>query len=222
MLRPRKRVKRHEIKEDALVTFYGRIQIFYRKYQKAISIALTSLLIIVVIFIFMSRSKKNAEFKAFGKLGIAEQYYFSMNYERAIQDLGSIVDAYSGTRAAAQAGFYLANSYFATGDLTNAEIYYRRSAKSNKQDDVIRISSTMGIAACLESQSRYMDAAKTYEMVSKKYPESFWAPFALKDAGRCYRLAGMPDLAKASYQTIIERYPDANIAQEVAFLEEAL
>jgi len=222
MLRPRKRITKREIKEDALVTAYFRVQKFIRKYNRQLNIGFVIVVLIGVVSVLMVRSKKKAELAASGKLGIAEQFYYAPDYGRAIDELIQIVNTYSGTNAAGKAAFFLANVYFATEDYGNAERYYRMYLDDYSNSTLFSASSLAGIAACLESQNRYAEAARLYEKAGGKYPDFFEAPFFLKDAGRCYGMAGNREKSKEMYQYIIERYPESSLRHEVAFLSESL
>ncbi|MFX0211505.1 MAG: tol-pal system YbgF family protein [Candidatus Hodarchaeota archaeon] len=222
MLRPRKRISKREIKEDALVTAYFRVQKFIQRHTKQLNIGVTVVIIVIIAGVFIFRSKKKAELVAAGKLGIAEQFYYAAEYTKAIEDLTQIVNTYSGTKSAGTAAFLLANSYFQTGDYNNAQKYYEIYIDDYSDNELFSPSSLAGIAACLESNGQYGEAARLYEKAGKKYPDSFGAPMYLKDAGKCYVLAGDKNKGKEIYHYIIERYPQSSIRQEVSFLSEYL
>ena len=86
MLRPRKHITRREIKEDALVTTYFKIRKFVQKYSRYLNIGLLAILVIIVVAVFMSRSKANAEFTAAERLGIAEQSYNVSDYSTSTRE----------------------------------------------------------------------------------------------------------------------------------------
>jgi len=222
MLRPRKRITKREIKEDALVTAYFRAQKFIRKYSKQLNIGLIVVVIVGIVGILMIRSKKRAEWAAAGKLGIAEQFYYASDYPRAIDELTQIVNTYLGTDAAGNATFFLANVHLATKDYSNAERYYKIYLDDYSETTSFSAASLAGIAACMESQNRFAEAARLYEKAGKEYPDFFEAPFFLKDAGRCYQLAGNNQKGKEVYEYILEKYPKTSLGQEIAFLSESL
>jgi len=222
MLRPRKRITKREIKEDTLVTVYVRVQRFIQNYSKQFNIGIFAIVAIAVIGIFMIRSKKKAELVAAGKLGIAEQFYYASNYARTIDELVKIADTYSGTNAAGSAVFFVANSYFATGDYDSAEKYYKIYLKDYSKSKLFTASSLAGVAACLDSKKRYDDAAKLYENAGEKYRDLFVAPFYLKDAGRCYTLSGNKEKAKEVYKYILKKYPKFTMRQQINFLLNSL
>lgn len=222
MLRPRKRISRREIKEDALVTAYFRVQKFLQTHSKKLNVVFAGVVLIVVVGLFMARSKKKAESIAAGKLGIVEQFYYASQYNRAIDELKQIVDTYSGTRAAGTAAFFLANSYFATADYENAEKYYEIYLDDYSDSKSFSASSLSGMAACLEYQGQYSEAARLYEKAGNKFHDSYTAPFYLNDAGRCYVIAGDKEKGREMYRAIMEQYSESSLTQEVAVLLETL
>ena len=222
MLRPTKKLKKKEIKEDPLVTAYVRVQKFLRSHARELNIGITVLLIVVIVGVLMVRSKKRSEIAAAGQLSMAEQYYHAGEYEQAIPELSRVADTYSGTHAAGKAVFFVANAYFHLEDYTNAEIFYRRYADEYTDLPLFGASSLAGVAACLESSDSYAEAAEWYEKAAVKYPDGFDAPFLLKHAGRCFRLAGDRINTVRVYQTILDEYPDSSVRQDVGFLLESM
>ena len=222
MLQPRKHITKREIKEDALVTAYFRVRKFIQKYSRHLNIGLLAVLIIVVVAVFMFRSKRNAEFTATERLGVAEQSYDASNYLTLVDELTQIVNAYPGTRAAGEASFYIGNTYFMIEDYVNAQKYYQLYMDDYSDNDLFSVSAMAGVATCYEVQNRFIEAAQLYEKAGKRYSRLFHAPFYLKDAARCYGLAGESEKAKMTYRMIIDQYPESSIKQEVEFLLESL
>ncbi len=222
MLRPSKKLTKREIKEDGLVTAYVRVQKFIQRYGKQLNIAGLIVLAVIVISVFMVRSKRSAELTAMGRLGVVEQSYFLNDYTKAIADLNIILETYSGTKAAGRATFFIANSYFETEDYENAEKYYQAYIDDYAHNKVFSASSLAGIAACRESTDQIKEAAQFYEDAGMKFSKSFNAPFYLKEAGRCYVQAQEFEKGKAIYKLIIEKYEASSIKQEAEFLFESL
>jgi len=222
MLKPRKRITRKEIKEDPLVTRYLKIQKFYNKHSRIIQYGGIAILAILVIGILMTRSKRNAEITAASKLGVAENYYHAQEYSKAIDELIPIVETYPGTQSAGTSAFYVANAYYALKDYTNARKYYQICVDEYAQNELIGAASYAGVAACLETEDLFQEAAEYYEKAAKKYPKDFKAPFYLKDAGRCYIIAGNIEKGKELYQTIRNDYAESSVSEDVAYLLEVL
>jgi tetratricopeptide (TPR) repeat protein len=222
MLKPRKRITKREIKEDPLVTYYFKVRKFFQTYSKQVNIGLTVVAGLVIISVLMVRSKRNAEFAAAGKLGVAVNYYFSNMYERSIDELTPIIQTYSGTKAAGNATFYLANVYFVLHDFENAKKYYEIYRKKYNDKSSFTSSSLAGIAACLESQEKFLEAAQYYEQAAKTNDVSYQAPFYLKDACRCFALGGNVEKGREICLLIIDKYPESNLVSDAKIYLEFL
>lgn len=222
MLHPRKKISKREIKEEALVTYFNKIQNFYTRYSKQLQIGILAVAIILVLVFMMSRSKKRAEIAAAGKLGVVEQNYYQGDFQRVIPELITIQKNFSGTPSAGRAVFFLANSYFWTGNFTEAEKWYRQYVDQYGQRPDITAASLAGLGSCLEAQKQYSKAAEQYEKAGSEYGDLFTAPFYLKDAGRCYALAGNKTKGKTVYQLILKKYPDSSPAQDAELMAETL
>lgn len=218
MLRPRKKLTRHEIKEDALVTAYSNVRKVIQKNQKIIQYGLLLLIGIIVIGVLMIRSKKSAEKVASEKLSIAEQYYYINEYKKATASFKELIDTYPGAEASGYAAFLLANIYFQQQNYGEAEKYYRLFYDQYSKKGFVAASSLAGIAACMEMKNAFKEAAILYEKAGKSSKNSFSAPFYLKNAARCYIISDKKDKAKLLYQDIISNYPESNTVREIEFL----
>ena len=125
MLKPRKKLTKREIKEDALVTAYYQAQKYFKKHQKIIQYTLLGLAAVIVISVLMIRSKKNAGHLAAEKMGIAEEYYYTGNIDKAVGMFNEVIETYPGSEASGHAVFLLADSYFTKKDYDQAEKYFR-------------------------------------------------------------------------------------------------
>ena len=222
MLRPTRKITKREIKEDPLVTAYVKVQRFLRENSKILNVGFTILVIVLAVAILMGRSKKRAEVNAAGQLGMAEQFYYAEDYPKAIPELEQIINTFSGTRSAGKAVFFVANAYYKDGDYMNAQKYYRLYIDDYADTPLFTASSYAGVAACKEGENLYSEAASFYETAAIRFPDVFNAPYHLKNAARCFRLAGELEKAKEMYQTILDRYPQSPVQQEIASLIEAL
>lgn len=222
MLKPKKHISRREIKEDGLVTAYFKARQFIQKYNQQVQIGAIAILVIIAVSIFMVRSKKSAEVKAAGMLGIAEQYYYVKDLDQAIQELGKIVDLYPGTLAAGRATFFLANSHFDKEEYDLAEENFRKFVDDYSSDSFFTPSAMAGIAASLEAQGMYAEASGYFEKAANKYKDYFQAPRYLMDAARCYDEAGNKEMAKSMYQLVLDRYADSNASSDAKVLIKTL
>jgi len=222
MLRPHKKLRKKEIKEDALVTFYFRFQKWYTQYHRQIQIGLGILVALCVIAVLMARSKREAEAKASGKIGIAETYYLMGDYSRVIQEMEPIVKTYSGTRSAGIAAYYLGSAYYAQNRYAEAEKYFRMVVDHSPHMPLFSASSLAGLAAIAESKGDFKTAAKLYEKAGRKYSTLFTAPFYLKEAIRCYLRIQNIEKAKMLSDEWIKKFPENPGMQEIQWLREKL
>jgi TolA-binding protein len=221
MLRPTKKIHRKEIKEDALVTNYFRARKWYDRFNRQVHIALIVLLAAAAIGMLMARSRRGAEANAQDRLGLAEQAYFMNDYARVVKDMEPIIKVYPGTRAAGNAAFYMANSYFFQANYAEAEKYFKMVTDHYDQNPLFSASSLAGLAAIEESRNQSLKAAGLYEKAGKKYPDLHSAPFYLKEAARCYLAAGKKDEAHQLLDRIQKKYPDSAVGEEAKWLRES-
>ena len=237
MLKPRKRVKRKEIKQDPLVTTFLRVQKIYRRHQKKVSIGFVVVILIIALAIWLPSRKGKAEEAGLQHFGLVELWYYhflqaesptsqsqpqKISLDQIITELEFITTTYPGTEAACLAFNYLGNIYFDLGNYQEALIHYQEGLNAHKGDLIYYTSSLSGIAACYENKQEYNKAASYFEKAWKKQPDSFIAPYYLHDAGRCYTLAGMNDRARIMYDRIQDSYPQSKVGQLSSFLSELL
>jgi len=222
MLKARKKITKREIKEDPLVTAYVRVQKFLNRHSKTINIGLLAVVVLVVIAVFDSKNKKESQLKAEREIIMAEQIYFSKDYERAIEALLPVSENYRGTVAAGRAVYYIANSYYEQNLYEDARRYYQQYVDEYGQIDYFKIASLAGIAACYENEAEYLKAAGEYKKAAQEAGGDYSQPFYMKDAARCYVQAGQLETGQALYQKILDQYPDNAVSDEIAFLLESM
>ncbi len=217
-MKPKKRLTRREIKEDKLVTYAYKTTDFLNKNSKLVTGVVIGVLVIAVLAFFMSRSKTQANQLASAKLAEAMMYYNNLNYDKAIPVLKDVIDKYDGTKSAGFAIFYLANSYFNKANYQDALVYFKKYLKEYGKDKLMSSTSIAGIASCLDSQGKYLEAAKTFEKAAKKYPKIYSASNNLFNAALCYQKAGKNSDAKRVLAMIKEKYPKSYAKNDVALL----
>lgn len=222
MLRPKKNIKRREIQEDNLTVYYRKVQEFVRKYSQQIQIGAIVIIVVIGVSIFMGRSKKSANLKAAGLLGVAEQYYFAKDYDRGIPELSKIIDTYPGTKSAGRATFFMANIYFSKEDYVNAEMYFEEFINKYSSDKLFAPSALAGLAACHEEQDRFSEAAELFKKAAKKYPDYFQTASYYMNAARCLALNGNQEEAKEIYAYVIDQFEESEESKKAEIFKNAL
>jgi TolA-binding protein len=219
MLRPKKKLSKRELKEDALVTTYVKATTFYETNKKSISIGITVLVVAVFAVVVFMKNRADSNEKALAQLGGVYQIYDAGQYQLAIDGvpeknipgLKSIVENYGNSAGGDLARFYLANAYFNAGNVDEALKHFEDCSPS---DDLLQVSRLSGIAACLEAKGDHGNAAENFEKAATRYAKDVTAAENLNNAARNYGQAGEKEKAIELYKRIKKNYPTTTFARE--------
>ena len=222
MLKPRKRITKQVLKEDKLVTYTFKLNAYIRRNARKISyITLTSIFLIFVISI-MYFSKKRSESSAMSEVGIAQLIYESGNFTIAKDAFEELLNKYDGTKGAGIATYYTGDCYYKLKKFEEAKKYFQGYLDDYEDNDILTGSAISGIAACLEEEGEYLQAAEYYKRAAERFPDSFSAPRNLIDMARCYEIAGMKNEAEKGYKKIIEKYSSSIYVREASIMLDLL
>jgi len=226
MLRPKKKISKRELKQDALVTTYAELTTFYETHKRNISIAVTALVVIIfaVIVYFKNRSDNNE--MAMTQLGAVYQLFDAGQYqlaidgvpERNIRGLRSIVEDYGSSNAGNIARFYLAGAYYQLGNFDEALKYFE---ECSPVDDIMATSRLSGIADCSEAKGDYLKAAEYFEKAAAKNSKEVTIAESLNNAARNYARAGEKEKALDLYRRLKKNYPTTTYGRDAdRFIEQ--
>ena len=218
MLTPRKRIKKKDLKEDKLVTFYFQTREWLENNFKIIAGALAVLALVIAVSVFVANKNKRAEAAASVEFAKAARVYQSSDYRNAATMFSTIVDNYSGTPSGKLSRFYLAQSLYRTGDYAAAAGHFKKFSSSFGADEHLKATAMAGQAASIEQQGNFQEAAAKFEAVLDKYPDAPQAAHYALRAARCYELAGNTQKAQALYDKIIKEYPESRQKDDAVFL----
>lgn len=218
MLTPRKRIKKKDLKEDKLVTFYFKGRDWIEDNYKIIAGALAVVVLVIAIGIVMTNRSKRAESQASVEFAKAARVYQSNDYRNAADMFTTIVNNYGGTPSGKLSRFYLAQSLYKTEQYAEAAEHFKKFYSSFGADEHLKATAIAGHAACIEQQGNYEQAAKKYEDALNKYPDAPQAAHYALRAARSYEQAGNDEQARALYQKIIKEYPDSRQKDDAVFL----
>lgn len=224
MLKPKKKITKKEIKQDALVTAYTQVTQYYYQYQKYVSYAVTALVVIVVaIVIYFNNRRANNEkaATALGKVfsvfdqGATDSRQFKIAIdgqpERGVMGLKAIVDNYGGTHSGEIARFYLATAYLNLGRYDDA---LKQFDNFSSNVDLLNAAAQAGEAKCYEAKNDFKDAASRYEKAAGTVSNAAVVPEYLTEAARCYGLAGEKERARSLLERLKKEYPTSSFARE--------
>jgi tetratricopeptide (TPR) repeat protein len=219
MLRPKKKISKREMKEDALVKTYVQATTFYEAHKKNISTGLVVVLVLAAGTFFYAKNKSADNERAMTDLGRVYQLFDNGQYqiaidgvpERNISGLKTIVENYGSTDGGNMARFYLANAYFQTGKYDEA---LEAFDDFSPDDPLLEVSRHAGIGACFEAKGEYREAAESFEKAATKYAKDVNAAANLNHAAANYALAGDKEKALDLYRKLKKSYPTSSAARD--------
>lgn len=164
---PKKRLSKHEMKEDQFVNTVLRTREWAENNLNVIFVAVGALVVAVAaIWYFSARSEQKAV-DAYDLLGRAEMEFRNNQVQMAIVDFEKLLDDYGGSDAARIGALKLANAYFAQNDFEKAEQMFRTYIDKYLVDEISRYSAMEGIAASQSGQGKFQDAGQQYLKVAQ-------------------------------------------------------
>jgi len=209
MLTPRKRITKKELKEDRLVTLYAKGRDWAENNYKLVTILSAVVVLLIAGSLFISKKRAKSETGASVQLAKAIHAFDSNNYNGAIGVLSSIVDNNGATKSGHIAQLYLAQSLYRTNEYAGAEEHFKKAAKQLGHDIHLKTSALGGVAACLEQQGKYAEAAEKYKNIVVKNPDAPMAPYFLLRAARCSEKAQDGEGARILYDQLAADYPES-------------
>ena len=220
-LTPTRRVSRkHELREDRVVTFYARVLGLIENNRTVVYAVLGIIVLGLALFFGLSymQSLKNTE--AQDAMADAVQLYESGEYIQALDGdmffagLIEVADKYGSTRAGNLAHFYAADALFRSGDLERSLEYFR---SFDKASNYIGASAYAGEAAIHETNGDHGQAADLYLRAANTFESAVTSPVYLTQSGRAYEAAGDLSSAQRIYETLKEDYPTSREGQNADF-----
>lgn len=214
MLKAKKKLTKREIKQDKLVTTYLKVRDFYDVHQRTLTYAFVGVLAVLMLGIFMYRSKQAAEQKSSVEFARGKAAFESGDYDAAIDILESLAEDFSGTKSAGMGILYLGKAYLQKGNFEQAEHDFREYLEDYSDDPILEIAAATGIAVSYDERGDYANAAIFYEKAAMDHKDSFKAPELLLSAARCFRLAEKPEEARRVLKKIVDAYPESQSVTE--------
>ncbi len=211
----KKRLSRHEMKEDKLIATAQKMERFYDR-NRSVVWAGAAVVLVVVIAVFLVRANRQRSFEeASLDLTIAKLMFQTGRVAEAEPQFQAIRERYGG-RASGEALFYLARSAFMRGDEAGAEAAFREYVDNYHIDNYLDVAAIAGLAASMEAQGKYAEAAETYMSIPRQYRKHYFSPEAVFQAARCYLWADQKDKAVEAYLLLQRQYPSSALASRAS------
>lgn len=220
MLKPKKKISRRELKEDALITSYVKATGWYEQNKKYVQYGLLTVIAVVVVIVILVNNRKADDVKAMTELAKVTAFFDNGQYqlaidgspERNIAGLRAIVDNYGSSSSGELARFYLAGALYQLGRYDEALEHFK---DFSAPEQVLAVSRLQGIGSCYEAKKEYGDAASAFEKAALTYAKDVHAAENLQHAARNYDLAGDKERALELYRKIKKESPTSSAARDV-------
>lgn len=217
---PKKISKRHELRQDQVVTFYAKAWDYFDKNRKLVYGLLGAVAAVVVIAIGITFYGAAQNREASELLGEIVGVYEDGDYRAALDGIDGrtglleIADDYGSTDAGNMATYYAADALFRLGEYDEALAHFNRF---DKEDNIIGASALAAEAAIYEQREEHERAGGLYRRAAMLFENELTSPQYLLDAGRAYEKAGAYDEAREVYQTIEDLFPESPAAGGIDF-----
>ncbi|MEQ9105269.1 MAG: tetratricopeptide repeat protein [Rhodothermales bacterium] len=220
-LKPTRKVsRRHELREDTVVTLYARAIDIYENQRNLVYGAIGGIVLIALVIVGLAWNSSVRNEAALSEMAFAVDRYEDGAYRAALDGditftgLIDIAEEYGGTPSGNLATFYAADALYRVGDHDRALEYFR---KYDKSADYLGASALAGEAAILEMRGEHETAGDLYLRAARMFESSISTPNYLMDAGRAFTAAGETDQAARAYQEIKSDWPESTAAQNIDF-----
>lgn len=202
-----KKLTRHQLKEDPLVTGAFRIRQYLTANRERILWGLGAVaLVVFALFWFLgSRSEEESQSQALLTRAVLEVQSGQMPL--ALQDLRTLVEKHSSSRAGREGYYYLANAYFQLADYDQAEHYYGKFLQEASKTAIITPSAYAGLATCEELKGKNKEAAGNFANAVEASGKGSQTPDYLVGAIRAYAAIGDSSRARRLFARLKDEFP---------------
>ncbi len=225
-----RRITRREMKEDKFILLLYSVSDYITHHVQEVLIGAGVVVIALVAGVLYGNARQSADEDAARLLAPAQTAMQNNRAEDALPIYERILNDYGGSSSARETTLGLANANFQMGDIPKARQYFQMYISEYSPGlttslwstlpgtvnsvDVVLVSAEAGLAACLEQETRYSEAAIEYRRLAEAYPDLFLAPQFCLDAGRCFQAADQTSEAKSMYDRVISEYKDSRYATD--------
>ncbi|MDD5089180.1 MAG: tetratricopeptide repeat protein [bacterium] len=206
----RGRLTKKELKQDKLVEYAYKVEHFYLANQKLV-IGLAIAVVVVIAGIIGARKMiESSRLEQSYELMMAKMSYGAGRLDEAHEAFQKVLST-TGGGTAAEAKYFLGRVAFEQGDVSQAETQFKEYLDKFSGNAELDCAVHSGLAACLETQNKFEEAAQTYEKIWELFPENPFAPQALLEASRLYMKINQNDKALELAQLVADKFPDSSL-----------
>jgi tetratricopeptide (TPR) repeat protein len=198
--------RRQDLKDDELVSSFLKTWTYVQENSAKVFAGIAAVAGLVFLGVFLQNQATQKELAAIDLLGDVQLHVLNNENGEAILGAERIVDQYKDSQTADQALLILGNLYFDLNRTPEAqEAFRKRLARGH--DGPGGFAAWSGLATTYEQAGNLAEAAGEYLKYAESQPGSAFAPMALSEAARCYRLAGYTAQSAQIYNRLINTHP---------------
>lgn len=216
----RKISRRHELREDKVVTFYARVLGLIENNRNVVLAAGAVIVIAVVAVVgftmLMAQRDKTAVEHITGavKAWEASDYRGALDGTDEFPGLISIIDQYGSTATGNLAHYYAADAYFQLGEYDQA---LEEFEAYDKEGNHLGAAALAGEAAVYAMRGENGEAGDLYRRAATIFTSDVTSPMYLLKAGQSYEAAGQMDDARRVYEQIRDDFATSQEARDIGF-----
>jgi TolA-binding protein len=204
-----KRMTRHQIKEDRLVSTTFRATEYIQKNQTPFIIGTAVVVALFALVVFLRWSGTRKQDEAASILTRAEITAAMQNMDQYFADLSLLSDNYGGTAQGKLATSRLANNFFHNQDFARAEMYFQRIIDRYSNDQILSAGANAGLGSIYENNRDFARAGEHFKRAADLSDGQAWASGYLLKAGLNYSKAGNKEQAAAALNIIEQKYQNS-------------
>ena len=218
---PKRINKRHEMREDTLLSASDRFFLFFEENRSMVFGTLGVVVLAVLVYIgygfYMDGRQQDAQVQ----LADALIAYGDGQYQGALDGMDGriglveVADKFSATKAGNLARFYAGDALFNLGQHEEALSYFQRFKADG---NALGAGAKAAEAAIHETLGDFERAGDSYQAAANIYESDETSALYLQKAGRSYEKAGEYSEAREMYEMIRDDYSEASAAGEVDYL----
>ncbi len=212
------KLTKKQIKEDKFTTFMlsAKQQITDSWQYYVIGLVVIILVITAVVFFLDMQNTQRNEAAQIYSQGVSE--YRQSNNQNALLTFQRILDEYSGTESEQLATYMLGNTNLNQRNYSEAIRYYEMYISKYPQDKLKTAASYAGIAAALENQGQFAEAAQKFVSAYNVDTNGPMVGDYLISAMRNFLAVGDIASAEIYYKAITDDFSGTNLATRAEFL----
>ena len=208
-----KKPTKEELKEDEVLVAFFKLWNYAELNYPRILAGIGVVVVVVLIGVFIRNYQAQQEIDAQSALGEVDIALLQGAPEDALVRAEQVAGKYGGKAAAKYAQIAVANIHFESERYAEAQAAFQQYLDDHGSEGPTGFGAVNGLAASLESQQLFSEAAARFLAYADAFGNTPFAPIALKEAARCFKIADDVPKAESLYRRIIEDYPESNVAR---------